>query len=245
MYPGVAGTADVNIDNKIGAAYLVTATPQIITSPLYDPYNPNGASIEYYYYLSSNGQYYVISSMGPNGAWGCFIAGTKVLLADGRVKAIESLKAGDVLRGAHGEPNKVINLKVLSEKDRKIYAFNGGRYFVTGDHPFMTTDGWKAIEAKASQQKYTSLKVGQLKVGHELVTFNGSLRLKKIEYKIIKNSVVYDLQLDGSHLFYSDGFLVHNVMPVYSGPQISIGGVVSFGSVGKGDDICVTNGSGC
>ena len=236
-YPGNPG----NGVNNIAANYLVSATPQIISGPFYDPFNPT-SSTEYAYYISSNGAYYVISSMGPNGAWGCFVSGTKILLADGKTKTIESLKAGDVLLGAQQARNKVVHLQVLAPEDRKIYAFNGGRYFVTGDHLFMTKQGWKAIDPKIAQKQHPDLKVGQLKVEDELVTRAGLIPLEGIRSERRKKAVVYNPQLDGSHDYYADGYLVHNVLPVYGGPTITIGGSVQ----NKGpDDICVTNGTGC
>jgi hypothetical protein len=225
----------------VGANYLVSATPQIISNPLYDPFNPT-PSTEYGYYLSSNGAYYVVSSMGPNGAWGCFVAGTRVLLANGSMKAIENLKAGDVLLGAQQAHNKFVHLKIMPQEDRKIYAFNGGRYFVTEDHLFMTKEGWKSLNPKIAQKQHPGIKLGALQVGDAFVTRTGIIPLKKIDFKILKNAVVYNPQLDGSHDYYADGFLVHNVPAGWTGPTIN-----AFGAVqGKGpDDICLTNGTGC
>ena len=243
-YPGVAGSASLANDTTVCATYLVTATPQMITSPLYDPFNPT-PSTEYNYYLSSNGQYYVISSMGTDAVWGCFISGTKVLLADGSMKTIESLKPGDVLSGSQQAYNKLVHLKIYPKQSRKIYAFNGGRYFVTDDHIFMTKNGWEAINPKIAQEKYPEFKVGQLKVGDEFVTHSGFTCLKKIDYKIFKDVVVYEPQLDGSHVYYADGFLVHNRPPLNSALIVSNTGVVSFPAGQKGNNICVTNGTGC
>ena len=234
-YPMTPGSGSA----VMGANYLVTASPQIITSPLLDPYDPG---YEYWYFLSANGQYYVIASQGPNGKWGCFTPGTKVSLADGKTKNIELLKVGDVLIGPQNEHNKVVYLRIMPQQDRKIYAFNNGRYFVTDDHIFMTKNGWKAINPKAAQQKYFPIKVGKLQVNDELITLNGIIKLKKIDF-IIRDSVVYDPQLDGSHTYYADGFLVHNVTAL-ANPTITSAGVVAFTN-GKGDDICVTNGTGC
>ncbi|MBF0511401.1 MAG: hypothetical protein HQL13_03635, partial [Candidatus Omnitrophica bacterium] len=43
--------------------YFVTATPQIISSVLYDPFNAAGNE----YQLFTNGNYYVFVSLGPAG----------------------------------------------------------------------------------------------------------------------------------------------------------------------------------
>jgi len=224
----------------VAASYLVSANPQIIRSSLYDPWGAT-ATTEYNYVLSSNGQYYAISSVGPNGVIGsCLAAGTKILLADGTTKAVEHLQVGDVLSGSNGAKNKVLDIGAMPKQDRKIYSFNGGDYFVTVDHLFSSKNGWAAIDPKLAQETHPGLKVTKLAVGSELVTRTAVVRINKIVFKAFKDSIVYNPQLDGSHDYYADGFLVHNVPKV--GISISDAGVVS----GKGaDDICVTNGSGC
>jgi hypothetical protein len=98
----------------------------------------------------------------------------------------------------------------MPKEDRKIYAFNEGRYFVTEAHPFMTKHGWKAINPQAARQENPKLKIGQLKTGDVLVTYQGMLRIKEIKFKTVKGSVVYNPRLNGNHDYYADGFLVHN-----------------------------------
>lgn len=46
--------------------YLLDASPQIISSILFDPFHPDGQA-EYGFILSEDGQYYVIHSYGPDG----------------------------------------------------------------------------------------------------------------------------------------------------------------------------------
>jgi len=142
----------------------------------------------------------------------CFVPGTKILLADGRIKEIQDLKDPDVLLGANGAHNKVVHLMIMPKEDRKIYAFNGGKYFVTESHCFMTQEGWKALNPMIARLDNPKLRIGQLEIGDELVTLKGKMRLKKIDFKIVKNSVVYNPQLDGYHDYYADGFLVHNAV---------------------------------
>jgi len=226
----------------LGASYLVTANPQIITIPFYDPWGATSTT-EYNYKLSTNGQYYVISSVGPNGAIGsCLTAGTKIILADGTTKAVEHLQVGDVLLGSNGAKNKVLDIGAMPKQDRKIYSFNGGNYFVTVDHLFSTKNGWAALDPELAQEMHPGLKVTKLAVGSELVTRTGVVRINKIDFKAFKDSVVYNPQLDGSHDYYADGFLVHNSPAPPAGISIDNSGNVT----GKGaDDICVTNGNGC
>jgi len=241
-YTNTSPNAYPPTSTTVGATYLTTATPQIISSPLYDPWGATSTT-EYKYVLSSNGKYYVIGSVGPNGTIGsCFAAGTEIMLATGTTKTVEKLQIGDILLGSNGAKNKVLDIGVMPKEDRKIYSFNGGDYFVTADHPFSTkAGGWAALDPKLAEEMHPGMKTDKLDIGTELMTHNGSLRVEKIDFKAVKDSVVYNPQLDGSHDYYADGFLVHNNAPP---PSFGIGddGVVT----GKaGDDICVTNGSGC
>ena len=142
----------------------------------------------------------------------CFVAGTKVLLANGKEIPIERLKAGDILLGPGGTHNKVIKLQIDPKKDWKVYAFNGGRYFVTRNHVFQTTTGWAAINPESALRENPQLKIRKLKIGDVLITLKGSMRIEKITSKIIKHSVVYSPELDGDHEYYADGFLVHNLL---------------------------------
>jgi prepilin-type N-terminal cleavage/methylation domain-containing protein len=56
-YPGGTGT--------ICASVLNTASPLIVSTPLYDPFRTNGT--EYDYGTSNDGKYYVVWSYGPDG----------------------------------------------------------------------------------------------------------------------------------------------------------------------------------
>ena len=56
------------------ATYLDTASPLMVSSPLYDPFAAPGT--EYNYAVSSNGAYYIIWSVGPTGGTGIAGIGT-------------------------------------------------------------------------------------------------------------------------------------------------------------------------
>jgi len=239
-YTNTSPNAYPPTSTTVATTSLITATPQIISTALYDPWGATSTT-EYNYVLSANGQYYVIASVGPNGTFGsCLAAGTRILLADGTTKMVENLQVGDILLGSNGAKNKVLDVGVMPKQDRKIYSFNDGNYFVTVDHPFSTKNGWAAIDPKLAQKTHPGLKVTKLDVGSELITRTGMVRIDKIDFKAFKDSVVYNPRLDGSHDYYANGFLVHNPPP--GTISISDTGVVSGIS---GDDICRTNGTGC
>jgi hypothetical protein len=83
----------------------------------------------------------------------CFIAGTKVLMANGTEKNIEDVKIGDVLLGSENSYNVVRGYDQPILGDRLLYSINGSDYFVTAEHPFMTTEGWKSISPEATKKE--------------------------------------------------------------------------------------------
>ncbi len=140
----------------------------------------------------------------------CFIADTKVLLLDGTSKNIQDVKIGDVLKGETSN-NRVLGFHDPKLEDGKLYSFNGGRYFVTAEHPFKTTGGWKSINPKKTLSENIGITVTELKVGDTLITENGKVLLKTIDSKNDKaNTQLYNFKLDGDHTYYADGYLVHN-----------------------------------
>ena len=82
---------------------------------------------------------------------------------------------------------------------------------MTGGHPFMTTEGWKAFNLKLARQLNPDLNfAGTLQTGDILIKENGE-REMLIQYDYeIQETTVYNLKVDGDSTYYADGFLVHN-----------------------------------
>jgi len=146
----------------------------------------------------------------------CFIAGTKVTMADGTLKNIENIVVGDKVKG-HKEDNTVIRLDPTLLADRKLYSFNDNEhYFFTSEHPFMTEEGWKSIKPEKTKERdglelYDQLK-GELKVGDKLVTDNGSVEVKDIKSKEISNPEMplYNFNVSNDNSYIADDYVVHN-----------------------------------
>lgn len=148
----------------------------------------------------------------------CFIAGTKITMADGSEKAIENVQVGDVVSGMDGAENEVLKVHIVPVADRELYAFNGGDFFVTHEHPFMTTDGWKSIKPEATLEwnpkfieQFGDIK--PLQEGDILIKENGEkVTLETIESRdrYPHDMPVYNFQLTGNQTYYADGYLVHN-----------------------------------
>ncbi len=155
----------------------------------------------------------------------CFIADTKVLLSDGSSKNIQDVNIGDMLKGETTN-NRVLGFHDPKLEDGKLYSFNGGRYFVTAEHPFKTTDGWKSINPKKTLVENIGVTVTELKVGDTLITENGNVILRTIDSKNDKASTqLYNFKLDGDHTYYADGYLVHNKMACGGGYACGSGSI--------------------
>jgi hypothetical protein len=151
-----------------------------------------------------------------SGYGSCFIAGTKVSMADGTFKNIEYVKVGDKVKG-HKEDNTVIKLDPTSLGDRKLYSFNNNQhYFFTSEHPFMTEEGWKSIKPEKTKERdgvelYDQLR-GELKVGDKLVTDNGLVEITNIDSKEMNSPEMslYNFNVSNDNSYIADGYIVHN-----------------------------------
>jgi len=97
---------------------------------------------------------------GGGGGGGCFIAGTKVEMADGSFKNIEDVTINDSLMSSAG-PTPVMKRYVI-DYFGLVYSINGSKFFVTDSHPFMTTEGWKSFNPEKTRKESPTLKVGLL-----------------------------------------------------------------------------------
>ena len=146
----------------------------------------------------------------------CFIAGTKISMADGTLKNIEDIIVGDKVKG-HKEENTVIKLDPTLLANRKLYSFNDNEhYFFTSEHPFMTEEGWKSIKPEKTKERdgvelYNQLK-GELKIGDKLVTENGLIEIKNIKSKEMNNleMPLYNFNVSNDNSYIADKYIVHN-----------------------------------
>ena len=186
-------------------------------------------------------------SQGQTGMGSCFIAGTKVTMADDTLKNIEDVKVGDKVKG-HKEENTVIKLDPTLLGDRKLYSFNDNKhYFFTSEHPFMTEEGWKSIKPEKTKERdgvelYDQLK-GELKVGDKLVTDNGPVEVKDIKSKEMNNPEMplYNFNVSNDNSYIADDYVVHNKGCFLKGTLITMadGTTKPVEQVDLGDEVAV------
>lgn len=144
------------------------------------------------------------------GGGGCFVAGTQVLMGDGSYKNIEDVTFTDSLMSSNG-PEPVLKRYIINYKGA-VYAFNGsGNYFVTPTHPFMTTEGWKSLDPEGTRRESPGIVVSQLEVGDILLMKGGTTTTLTQLDKVYREIVTYNFGINGTHDFYADDYLVHNV----------------------------------
>jgi hypothetical protein len=159
---------------------------------------------------------------GGGGGGGCFVTGTKIKMSDGSYKAIEHIKQGDLVQGQTLE-NMIMAVDVY-ETDEPTYSINGGRHFITGEHPVMTTNGWAAIDPELTRLEYSHTKDERIHrdLGNLKVLSVGDVMLTEGGKKVVIHSIdtkensgheqkLYNLRMNGDHTYYADGVLVHNL----------------------------------
>ena len=184
----------------------------------------------------------------------CFVGDTQVTLADGQSCPISAIVAGTLVMGSHGRANRVVRVERPRLGRRKLYAFNGGRPFVTAEHPFKTEQGWKSIDPVATFREAPTLTVNALRVGDRVAQGRMSLDMPTVGATALAPEprmaphhvpiesidasdadpelVVFNLILKGDHTYLADSFLVHNKGGDDDGG--SSGGGESGGSGGSG-----------
>jgi hypothetical protein len=169
-----------------------------------DTYNSNCATIRATYSPPQQ-----IQNQQNINTGGCFIAGTQISMADGTTKNIETVKGNDFVITSSGL-HRVVKPLIINYKGN-VYAFNGdGNYFVTPNHPFMTTDGWKSLDPAATRKEIPGIVVSKLSIGDTLIMKDNKTKiLRTLESKYIETAV-YNFKVEGDHTYYANDYLVHN-----------------------------------
>lgn len=160
----------------------------------------------------------------------CFVAGTKITLADGSIKNIEDIKPGDMVSTFDLKSETIVNNEVNSVFSKKVnvtveYTFENGEVLkCTLDHPiYVENKGWSSYSSELSNLLY-SLETGvqNIEVGDNVKLFNGLTKL--VEVKVVnEDTLVYNLQdIENNHNFFANNILVHNRFCFVAGTKITV-----------------------
>jgi hypothetical protein len=173
-------------------------TTTTYTDPRGDPPNGWGDWTSYDNWINSGADWNERENYGwLQTAEVCFLSGTKVDIIDGNI-SIEDLQIGDEV--------KTYDLKNKNHKKSKVtetYKHNIDGYLIINDiikttpnHPFYSDDKW--------------IPAGQLSIGDKILHVDGAEhKISSIE-KFNDNVDVYNIEVDGTHNYFAEGYLVHN-----------------------------------
>ena len=137
-------------------------------------------------------------SAGTAGQCGaCFVDGVMIELPDGSHKNISQIEEGDLVKTENGS-ERVGKPWSGPIEDRRLFGFNGEKPFVTGQHPFMTQDGWKhCFEIERGDTLYRNGK--------------GEVKVESIDYEEVpEDTLIYNFHVHDDPSYYANDYLVHN-----------------------------------
>lgn len=156
----------------------------------------------------------------------CFVAGTRILMADGSERPIETLQAGEQVLDQHGQINRILAVERVILGNRRLYGLNHLPPFFTAEHPFLSTRGWVAISPAMTRAEQPTLAVQPLFTGMRIlcgpaaVALTGNLALAAQPAELLVESLywvesppttaLFNLILDGSHSYIANSLIVHN-----------------------------------
>ncbi|MGL6286856.1 hypothetical protein [Aeromonas hydrophila] len=179
----------------------------------------------------------------------CFVAGTRILMADGEERPIETLRIGERVRDQYGHSNRILAIERVPLGERRLYGLNRLAPFFTAEHPFLTTRGWAAIAPAMTRTENPTLAVLPLFTGMHLLGWSehgsaGNLALAPHPAPLLVESLcwldappttaLFNLILDGSHSYVANGLIVHNKDGDGSGGGSGNGGGGSSSGGGSG-----------
>ena len=150
---------------------------------------------------------------------GCFIAGTKISMADGTYKNIEDVQKNNLILSYDENKSNYVIGKVLRTKKNnistkivKILLSNNIEINMTLSHPILTTIGWKALDCNAAFIEH-GIVCELLSKNDQIITQNGIFSIKNmVEYNY--NLPVYNLTIDKYHTYIANTCIVHNTVVV-------------------------------
>lgn len=161
--------------------------------------------------IDANGNFITCSRVSQS-----FIAGTKVLMADGSYKNIEDIKIGDFVMGFNedtkeNKASEVINTFHNSQEDNQGYLIINRRLKITKEHEVFINGIW--------------MQIGSAKIGDGLKLVNGAEEIIESIEKIDEKVETFNLEIKDAHNYHAEDVLVHNariVCPILSGLESRI-----------------------
>ena len=144
---------------------------------------------------------------------GCFVAGTRILMADGSEKPIETLQTGEHVIAHDGKRQLRVTVRDwMTYEDKQTYELtfsDSNTLTLTDAHPLYSPDaGWRSLSPEATAQEHPGLITTVLQIGDTISTTDGTCTLIAIEKQ--HREQVYNITVDGPHTYFANRVLVHN-----------------------------------
>ena len=157
------------------------------------------------------------SSLSSPRKFGCFPAGSAILMADGRYLAIEQVAVGELILACDEKTKEFMSAPVMSKMEADepgFYIINHGDFGLnpTGSQPLFAQkvsgqEGWAVIEHKYFPHRLS------LELGDRLFSNQGQwLDITDITYVPGKIHVYNFKQIGYPHTFFVGGVMAHNDM---------------------------------
>lgn len=159
----------------------------------------------------------------------CFLAGTKITMADGTEKNIEDVQVGDVVK-SYSEAGLIEGNVIAIDHSHTVEAHaaacaklgdSPAVYYINGDkdllftpeHPFLTRRGYASLVPDPLQEPYKSGKVRELEIGDFIfdIELNDWVLVKEIKaIKKAPDTPVFNFTVDIHHNYIANKKVVHN-----------------------------------
>lgn len=141
---------------------------------------------------------YPLDNAGAEGG-GCFLAGTEILMANGKTKEIQKVVIGDIVKTKENQESGVFkNAKVT-----KIYTHQVSGYLLVNNHLRVTSEHNIFVNGRW-------MTAGEMKVGDSYLGDDNHYHLLQSIQEITGLYTVYNFEVEKYHTYFADGFYVHN-----------------------------------
>lgn len=185
--------AEVNL-NLVDEAYYESVY-DALNNPLDDLYSNNEMGILYDDNSHQNPLFITLDS----GKGGCFVAGTKIWMADGTYKNIEDIHEGDIIRTkATALSSEMVTSKVIHTVSHEV-----SEYLVLNENLKVTAEHILFVNGKFQV-------AGRVKVGDQLLNKEGQWVKVHSVHPVTQKVKVYNFEVEHQHTYFANGFYVHN-----------------------------------
>jgi RHS repeat-associated protein len=147
------------------------------------------------------------------GGSGCFVAGTRVTMADGTQKAIDEIRVGERVLALDEKTAKLFPAPVTEVfvhpawRDQSATILVNGRLRATDNHPFFVNGQWRRADELQPGDLLRVLTPAPADPGPHRTTVAETVQTLA---PLAGADTVYNLEVGGYHTYFAEGLLVHN-----------------------------------